>query len=270
MTGWRLLLTASCFLALQAMADEQPRIAIIIDDLGYGLTAGERALRLPGPVAYAVLPATPRARALAEQAHANGKEVLLHLPLQSTTPGQTDEPGGLLLDMSRRQFSDVFAADFESVPHVVGINSHRGSLLTRHPGHMAWLMDEIRRRGELFFVDSYTTHESVALDLAREAGIPAVRRDVFLDPDGSPGTIAREFARLKKLARERGFAMGIGHPYPATLAWLEAALPKLAAEGIELVSISRYVALKNAIEQGIAAAGPAATRNRAHDAASGE
>ena len=131
------------------------------------------------------------------------------------------------------------------MPHVVGINSHRGSLLTRHPGHMAWLMEEIRSHGNLFFVDSYTTHESVALELAREAGVPAVRRDVFLDPDQAPGTVEREFARLKKLARQRGFAVGIGHPHPQTLTLLEDELPKLEDEGFELVSISDYVELKN-------------------------
>jgi polysaccharide deacetylase 2 family uncharacterized protein YibQ len=248
MIAWRVILTAICILVPPAMADAPevlPRIAIIIDDLGYGLAAGERAVSLPGPVAYAVLPATPRGRVLAETAHANGKEVLLHLPLQSATQEETIEPGGLLLDMTRGQFADTFTESFESVPHAVGINSHRGSLLTRHPGHMAWLMEEIRQRGELFFVDSYTTHESVALKLAREAGIPAVRRDVFLDPDKVPGTLQREFARLKKLARQRGFAVGIGHPYPQTLSLLEDELPKLEDEGFELVSISRYVELKN-------------------------
>jgi polysaccharide deacetylase 2 family uncharacterized protein YibQ len=222
-----------------------PRIAIIIDDLGYGLAAGERALRLPGPVGYAILPVTPRGKALAEKAHASGKEVLLHLPLQSASAMETDEPGSLLLDMTRRQFASTFAEDFDSVPHAIGINSHRGSLLTRHPGHMAWLMEEIQLRGNLFFVDSYTTPASVALKLAHEAGIPAVRRDVFLDPDHAPGTLEREFRRLKKLARQRGFAVGIGHPYAETLAMLESELPKLAGEGIELVSISRYIALQN-------------------------
>lgn len=248
MIAWRAILTAICMLGLPTMADGPetiPRIAIIIDDLGYGLAAGERAVSLPGPVAYAVLPATPRGRVLAEKAHANGKEVLLHLPLQAATHKQTDEPGGLLLDMTRGQFASTFTESFESVPHVVGINSHRGSLLTRHPGHMAWLMEEISQRGKLFFVDSYTTHESVALKLAREAGVPAVRRDVFLDPDKAPGTVEREFARLKRLARQRGFAVGIGHPYPQTLSLLEDELPKLEDEGFELVSISRYVALKN-------------------------
>ncbi len=248
MIAWRVLLTAVSIIAAPALGDvpdTPPRIAIIIDDLGYGLAAGERALTLPGPVAYAVLPATPRGRALAEKAYAIGKEVLLHLPLQSATQREAIEPGGLLLDMTRGQFASTFAENFESVPHVVGVNSHRGSLLTRHPGHMAWLMEEIQRRGDLFFVDSYTTHESIALKLALEAGVPAVKRDVFLDPEKVPGTIAREFARLKKLARQRGFAVGIGHPYPETLTLLEDELPKLEDEGFELVSISRYVELKN-------------------------
>jgi polysaccharide deacetylase 2 family uncharacterized protein YibQ len=248
MIAWRVLLTAISIIAVPALGDvpeTPPRIAIIIDDLGYGLAAGERALNLPGPVAYAVLPATPRGRVLAEKAYSNGKEVLLHLPLQSATQREAIEPGGLLLDMTRGQFASTFAESFESIPHVVGINSHRGSLLTRHPGHMAWLMEEIQRRGDLFFVDSYTTHESIALKLALEAGVPAVKRDVFLDPEQVPGTIAREFARLKKLARQRGFAVGIGHPYPETLTLLEDELPKLEDEGFELVSISRYVELKN-------------------------
>lgn len=245
---WRIILSAVSVLALPALADVRhtmPRIAIIIDDLGYGLAAGERALQLPGPVAYAVLPATPRGKALAEIAHASGKEVLLHLPLQSVTQQASAEPGGLLLDMTRRQFASTFAEDFASVPHVIGINNHRGSLLTQHPGHMAWLMEEIRLRGDLFFVDSYTTHASIALKLAREAGVPAVRRDVFLDPDQAPGTLQREFRRLKKLARQRGFAVGIGHPYPETLTMLEGELPKLVGEGFELIRISTYISMRN-------------------------
>ncbi len=253
MTRWRVTLTAVAaigVLALPALADvpqAMPRIAIIIDDLGYGLAAGERALNLPGPVAYAVLPATPSGKTLAEIAHARGKEVLLHLPLQAAIQKKAGEPGGLMLDMTRGQFANTFAEDFASVPHVVGINSHRGSLLTRHPGHMAWLMEEIQMRGNLFFVDSYTTHASIALQLAQEAGVPAVKRDVFLDPDHAPGTLEREFGRLKKLAKQRGFAVGIGHPYPETLTMLESELPKLAEEGIELISISTYVSLKNKI-----------------------
>ena len=233
----------ACFASVAA-AEPAGRIAIIIDDLGYELAAGKRAIELPGPVACAVLPATPRARTLAEHAFQSGKEVLLHLPLQSANEATSSDPGGLLLDMSRGQFAEAFGENLASVPHAIGINSHRGSLLTRHPGHMSWLMEEINARGGMFFVDSYTTHQSIALDVARESGVPAVKRDVFLDPDRASDTVVREFERLKRLAREQGLAVGIGHPYPATLAFLERELPRLIDEQIELISISELVALK--------------------------
>lgn len=220
---------------------EAPRVAIIIDDLGYHLANGLRAIRLPGTVSYSFLPGSPRARVLAEQAHEMGKDVLLHLPLQAAHHEGPPEPSEIGLDMSRARVGVVFGEALQSVPHVVGINSHRGSLLTRHPGHMRWLMEEIREYDGLFFVDSYTHHQSVALQIAAEAGVYALKRDVFLDPDRSPETVAREFERMKDLARERGKVIAIGHPYPATLELLEQELPRLIDDGFELVSISELV-----------------------------
>jgi len=242
----RVVLIVACCFALPVHAGSpHPRIAIIIDDLGYEKAAGERAISLPGPIACAILPETPRATYLAEAAHAGGKEVLLHLPLQAERDREAAEPGSLLLDMSREQFGNAFVGSIESIPYAIGVNSHRGSLLTRHPGHMTWLMDEIQQHGELFFIDSYTTASSVALSVALESGVPAMKRDVFLDPDTTPGTVEREFARLKKLARQQGFAVGIGHPYPTTLEYLEKVLPNLQDDGYDLVSISQLVALRN-------------------------
>ena len=76
------LVTAAAALLLFAhsSANVTPRISIIIDDLGYRLDDGRRAIELPGPVAYAILPETPGTQRLAEFAKERGKEVLLHLP----------------------------------------------------------------------------------------------------------------------------------------------------------------------------------------------
>jgi len=244
-----ILAHAAIFLvcATPLSAEPIPRIAIIIDDLGWQLDAAERTIGLPGPVACAVLPKTPAARAVATRAHQHGKDVLLHLPLQPMSREESSEPGGITLDMSRQHFAATFAADLEAVPYAVGVNNHRGSLLTRHPGHMLWLMEEIAARDDLFFVDSYTTHLSVALSAAQESGVPARRRDVFLDVDASPQGIAREFERLKKLASKHGTAIAIGHPYPTTLSFLEKELPGLEEDGFELVSI-RELVLGRAVE----------------------
>jgi polysaccharide deacetylase 2 family uncharacterized protein YibQ len=230
-------------LASQSLAQTAPRIAIIIDDLGYHLAAGQRTVALPGPVACAILPGTPRSVQLAQAAWQSGKEVLLHLPMQSMHLHGAEEPGSINLDTTRRGLADIFTSALATVPFAVGVNGHRGSLLTRHPGHMSWLMEEILLAGGLFFVDSYTTHHSVALQIAAEAGVPAIKRDVFLDSDPAPGRVAREFERLKSLARERGVAVAIGHPYPETLAFLERAIPGLVEEGIQLVPLSELIHL---------------------------
>ena len=239
MIGSRLsLVVALLLLTAHSSADSSPRIAVIIDDLGYQLEAGRRAIDLPGPVAFAILPGTPRGRRLAEIAHDHGKEVLLHLPLEAVDYRGPAEPGGLMLDMSRETFGATFADAILTVPFAIGVSSHRGSLLTRHPGHMGWLMEEIHDRGDLFFIDSYTTHESVALKIAAEVGVEATKRDVFLDHDRSADAVMHEFERLKALAREQGSAVAIGHPFPETLKVLERELPKLQDEGFELVRIS--------------------------------
>lgn len=247
----------ACLLAMLgtvAIAADRPRIAIIIDDLGYQLDAGRRAIALPGPVSCAFLPLAPRSRSLALAANASGKEVLLHLPMQANGDSGRGGPADVTLDMSERSFATVFDAAFDSVPHASGVNNHRGSLITRHPGHMRWLMDKIRERdGEVFFVDSYTTHQSVALEIAAEAGVGAVRRDVFLDADGTPEGLRGEFERLKALARRRGSAVAIGHPYEETLAFLELALPELAAEGFEVVPVGDLVENSRAVAHSKAA-----------------
>lgn len=215
-----------------------PKVAIIIDDLGYDAAAGYRAIDLPGAISVAILPGAPHSRGLAQAARDSGRDILLHLPMQAYGDESPSETLNLTLDMSRARLVATVDAAFDLVPFAIGLNNHRGSLITRHPGHMQWLMEALAERDSLIFVDSYTTHESVALDIAAETGIDAVRRDVFLDADPSPAAILRELDRLVAIASERGAAVAIAHPYPETLAVLESELPRLGRRGVELVAIS--------------------------------
>ncbi|MCC5862421.1 MAG: divergent polysaccharide deacetylase family protein [Gammaproteobacteria bacterium] len=214
----------------------RPRIALIIDDLGHALEAGQRVVRLPARVTGAVLPHTPHAARLAEAVQAAGHEVMLHLPMQPAVPGVPIGPGGIYLDTQRAELRETLDAALASVPHVVGVNNHMGSGVTRHPGLMLWLMEELADRQPLYWVDSRTTAETVAEQKAHALRVPALRRDVFLDHEATPEGVARQFARLQLLARARGSAVGIGHPYPVTLAFLEQALPQLARAGFDLVT----------------------------------
>jgi len=238
---WLYLLTSSIALADSSQKKiQQPAISIIIDDLGYHKARDTRAIKLPGSVTYAFLPHTPHARHLATLAHSLNKEVMLHLPMESMEHEELG-PGGLTMDMSHEELAAQLKSNLESVPHVVGINNHMGSLLTQHPGHMLWLMQELRKRDDLYFVDSYTTKTSIVQKVASENWVPNIRRDVFLDSDRDPKKIKMHFRRLIKMAKKTGFALGIGHPYPETMAILEEELPKLNSKGIQLLPVSKLL-----------------------------
>ena len=213
------------------------RIALIIDDLGNHLAAGKAALALPGPVTYSVLPHTPYGRELAEQAHEQNKQIMLHLPMEAHQGFPLGE-GGLTLEMSKAEYIQTLQEALVSVPHVEGINNHMGSLLTRDPTAMRWLMSTIRENG-LFFIDSRTTDKTVAEQVAKKNLVNATRRDVFLDNVQDKEMIRRQFRKLIGIAKRKGNAVGIGHPYPKTVTVLAEELPKLSKEGVELVPASQ-------------------------------
>jgi len=208
--------------------------------MGGQLNAGLRALQLPGAITYAFLPHTPHSRSLANAAHHLNREIMLHLPMQAMGANKLG-PGGLTLNMSRAQFRQTFLSNLKAIPHVAGINNHMGSLLTRHPGHMRWLMEEIKQQDNLYFIDSRTTHHTVANQLARESQIPSRQRDVFLDDDPSLTAITKQFELLLKKANQFGSAIGIGHPYENTLTILSQLIPQLKDQNIKLVPASQLV-----------------------------
>ncbi len=239
-----LLLTAAAACAEEPPPQETPKtayIAIIIDDLGNSLREGRRAIRLPGPVAGAILPHTAHSRHLAQEAYARNKEVLLHLPMESL---DQVEPGPGVLDsaMPKRELEITLEYDLETVPHAVGVNNHMGSLLTQQPRAMRFLMQAISRRGNLFFIDSLTSPDSQAARTASEYGVPALARNVFLDNERTPDAIEQRLEELVSIARRKGSALAIGHPYAETLEVLERWLPTLPDKNIQLVPLSVMLA----------------------------
>jgi len=253
-TVWLYLHFFAVMAATAAAADSEqylPGIALIIDDLGNQRELGMRAVKLPGPVACAFLPYGPFTKALATQAYAHRKEIMLHLPMQALDhEHKRVEKGTLTLDMTQQQFMDTLAHEIAAVPYASGLNNHKGSLLTQHPGNMAWLMQAINQRGDLFFVDSRTTKATVAKQLAVEYGVPSSSRNVFLDNNPDPDAVREQFRKLVAIAKRDGTALGIGHPLTGTLNVLTEELENLQRQGVRLLSVSRLIELQN--EQSVA------------------
>lgn len=212
-----------------------PRLAIIIDDVGQSLAVGRRVVALPGPVALAILPFLPHSQALADEAAAAGKPVMLHLPMESMG-GLSIGPGGLTTTMPEAEYRSHVQQALNAFSPIQGVNNHMGSRLTASRQRMDWLMQLLAER-QLFFVDSRTTAETQAAFAAEAAQVPSVSRDVFLDNQRSEAEIDHEFALVVAKARKEGSAVLIGHPHPETLRYLERRLPQLEGEGVQLVSV---------------------------------
>jgi len=246
-----------------AVGAAPPVIAVVIDDLGNSFADGKRVAALPGPVACAILPHTQHARQIADLAYANKKEVLLHLPMQAEGD-LPQSPGTVTLDMTEQEIKDTVAAAIAAVPHVVGVNNHEGSLITRHPGDMAWIMQALHQAGPLFYLDSFTDADSVAYQVAREQGVPAARRNVFLDDVATDEAVREQWRRLLALARKHGFALAIGHPKGVTLRVLEDVLSRLDEEKVVLVPVGRIVELQAAYPMAWPASNSAPSAADAH------
>ncbi|NMH60091.1 divergent polysaccharide deacetylase family protein [Alteromonas ponticola] len=214
-----------------------PRIMLIMDDIGYRHT-DRAALALPKEVIFSILPATPLAEELAVEASAQGRDVMLHLPMEALN-GQKLGPQALQAGMFPNAISETFARAMDTVPFAIGVNNHMGSMLTQQTEPMLALMQEIKAR-DLFFVDSRTTVNSVAEQVARNIGLPVVSRNVFIDHTMTVESMEKSLQRLVSLAKRRGFAVGIAHPHPMTVRFLLESLPSLEQQGIYLVSANQY------------------------------
>jgi polysaccharide deacetylase 2 family uncharacterized protein YibQ len=216
------------------------RLAVVIDDVGYSLENLEPFLLSKVPLSLSVLPGLPHSGEAARRIQAAGKELLLHLPMEAQN-GADPGPVAVLTTMSDDTVRDVLSASLEEIP-AVGVNNHMGSRATANERIMQAVLGYLKSRG-LFFLDSRTTAESVAAQVARGLSEPLLKRDVFLDNDPSAESILAQFRQGLDLAEQRGQAVLIGHVQnPQIVQVLEEALPDLARRGLQLVRASDLIA----------------------------
>jgi len=194
------------------------RVAIILDDMGDSLEVLQEICELGQPVTISVLPLSLYAEETARVAHENGLEVMLHLPGESLNhqEGNSLTAGLIKSGMSEADVLSLVEESLARVPYVQGVNNHMGSKITQEESIMRPILDLLKSRG-LFFLDSRTTAQSIAFDLAKKMGLKAAFRNVFLDSSVGVDFSKKKIIELFRLSQKTGKAIGIGHPFPETL-----------------------------------------------------
>ncbi len=213
------------------------RVAFVIDDFGQDIAVAKKFLQLPFPIALSVLPYQRHSREIAQLAYTEGRGVLVHLPMEPLDyPKANPGEGALLLSMSSEDVQAQLKAILDANPYASGVNNHMGSKFTEQESAMRPVLAEMERR-KLFFLDSFTSANSVGFSLARQMRLPSCKRDVFLDHDMSESAMVAQFTRLIQKAKAQGAAVAIGHPFPLTLRLLKEQASRLRKEGIAIVPV---------------------------------
>jgi polysaccharide deacetylase 2 family uncharacterized protein YibQ len=156
-------------------------------------------------------------------------------------PGVNPGPGALLSAKTPDELIDQLNRDLDDVPLAKGVNNHMGSRLTSSSFQMNQVFSILKKR-QLFFIDSRTTVETVARQLARLLQVPFSQRDIFLDHVQERAFVEKQILALIKAAKQHGEAVGIGHPYEVTFEVLQEMLPKIKKQ-VDIVPASRIVHL---------------------------
>lgn len=218
------------------------KIALIIDDFGYskGKTVEFTLRNLNIPLTVSIIPGTPYAKAIAEEAHHDGKEVMVHLPMEPKGKFNNNYRWIIMEKMGEKEVERITKEAIDEIPYSVGLNNHMGSLITERKKIMEFILQVIKEKN-FYFIDSKTSSQSIAFPLAEKMKVKSARRDIFLDNKKDNKYIRRQFKKLIFLAEKKGEAIGIGHINYVTIQSLKRITSQLENRKIQLVYVSELV-----------------------------
>jgi hypothetical protein len=217
-----------------------PKVAFIIDDLGYETEVAKKMMELEFPIALSILPFLQYSEFIAEEGRKNNREIMLHLPMEPNNSDADPGPGVIKSYMSEEEIRQAVRDCILNFSHVIGVNNHMGSKITEDREIMEIILEEIREYN-LFFIDSITTKDSIAYEVAQEMKIKSAVRSVFLDNENDMKYIKRQMLEVQETALREGEVIAIGHSRINTFYVLKRMVPELIKAGIEVVPVSELV-----------------------------
>ncbi len=221
-------------------AVKPPMIAIVIDDMGFTGYKTDDFVKLEPPLTLSFLPYVKLLDKGLSDAYAGGHELMIHIPMEALNKRFNDAPDNLTTSMNADKIKEITRNTLKKFKFIVGINNHMGSKFMGDENSLRAFMSEIKDE-KIFFLDSKTTPKSVGKKIANEFNVPFAARDIFIDNVQEKGKVLAQLEKLEVIAKKRGYAIGIGHPYKVTLEGLKEWMPKIKAKGFEIVPLSKII-----------------------------
>ena len=216
-------------------------IVLVIDDFGYrNDNISDGFLNLSIPITCAIIPGHTASKKFAEKAVSYGKEVIIHMPMESENYSPGEDEYKLLTSMTSELLENKLIQAFESLPEAIGMNNHQGSKATSDSKTMTVLASVLKDRGK-YFIDSRTSSLTIGEKTMISFGVPTARRNIFLDNNNDLDRIEEQMNKLANSAKKNGVAVGLGHARKNTLSVIEKIVPDLLDKGFVFQFASQVV-----------------------------
>ena len=216
-------------------------IVLVIDDFGYrNDNISDGFLNLSIPITCAIIPGHTASKKFAEKAVSYGKEVIIHMPMESENYSPGEDEYKLLTSMTSELLENKLIQAFESLPEAIGMNNHQGSKATSDSKTMTVLASVLKDRGK-YFIDSRTSSLTIGEKTMISFGVPTARRNIFLDNNNDLDRIEEQMNKLANSAKKNGVAVGLGHARKNTLSVIEKVVPDLLDKGFIFQFASQVV-----------------------------
>lgn len=232
---------------LAAPVDGTPTITIVMTDAGMSTQATTQALQdLPKSVAFAFSPYPNAAQALMKKAQEDKRETLILLPMEpGTYPKEDPGPKALLTRLGEAENKQTLNWVLARGTNTVGVMNYMGSRFLTDDKTLLPVFAAIKSKKLFFIEDSALPAMSTAM-AAQQVNMTYVAADITLDSTPSEQSIRQQLIELEKRASEKGFALGVAHPYPVTINTLKSWASTLDNRGIRLVTLTEMI--KNSAE----------------------
>jgi polysaccharide deacetylase 2 family uncharacterized protein YibQ len=214
------------------------KAAIIIDDFGYSYNdLVQEFLTCNQPLTISIIPGLEETKRVARDAELNNRKILIHMPMEPEGEKFSADGYTILAGQNPGTVRLRVRSAFAEIPAAVGMNNHQGSKATADKKTMRAVLEEIKRQKKIF-VDSRTSSQSVAVDIARSLRVPIAVNQVFIDAKDDEDFIRGQLNKMADLAVQQGHVVAIAHMRKSTWRVLRETMPQLSNRGIEFVYIT--------------------------------
>ncbi|MEJ0050098.1 MAG: divergent polysaccharide deacetylase family protein [Methylovirgula sp.] len=219
---------------------DAPRVVIVVGGLGLSRTITEQAIAtLPAGVTFGFAPYGHDLKASVAEARANGHEIILQAPMEPMDYPQTNPgPHLLLTSAGLAANTDNLHWLMSRFPGYVGIGNFLGAKFTADLKSLSPVLQEIGERG-LIYLDDGSSPQSLAMTVAAQDNVPAIKADIILD--AAPDGIEAALVQLEAMARSKGLAIGVASALPESLEKIGRFARSTQADGLALVPLSAAV-----------------------------